>query len=89
MGVAGKSLCLIVFGVVKVRSGIARGVVVMVAMLGLCLCSGCGGLSATPTISPIDFFFPHLLFKNEPRAPGQNDVPFSAAPVKLLAAVHN
>ncbi len=34
------------------------------------LCTGCGGFSATKSISPLDFLLPGLHIQNDRRAPG-------------------
>ncbi len=46
-------------------------------LLMVLLCAGCGGITATKSISPLDFFLPGLL---------QNETPSSTNSISALAA---
>jgi len=60
--------------------------VVMAATLAL-LCCGCGGFSASRSISPASFFIPGgFLMQADPQQPSSNTVP-TPGPVKQFAQV--
>jgi hypothetical protein len=71
---------------VKPNRNFARLVLAPVAML--ILCAGCGGISASRSVSPASFFLPGLL-KAEPKLPTPDDSVPPPAPVKLLASLNN
>jgi hypothetical protein len=61
-----------VYGLVKLNWKHARWMAVLAAILPV---AGCGGLTATKTITPLDFFLPGgLLLENKPLPTPTNGV---------------
>jgi hypothetical protein len=55
------------------------------AVLGLAvLCTGCGGVNASRSVSPLNIFMPATLLQADPKLPSSDPVP-QPAPVQLLA----
>ena len=86
MDVANVTVRAIAYQTVKFNRRFARLVLAPAALL--VLCAGCGGVGVSRSVSPLDFFMPHLL-KAEPKLPMPDDSVPPAAPVKLLASVRN
>ncbi len=84
MDIANVTIRAIAYNAVKLNRRFARLVLAPVATL--ILCAGCGGMGISRSVSPLDFFLPHLL-KAEPTPPTPDDSVPLQAPVKLLASL--
>lgn len=62
------------------RNGISVSLAILAA--GACLCTGCGGISATKSISPASFFLPGLM-----QADPATVIPPAATPASQPAVV--
>jgi hypothetical protein len=83
LGVANIKTRTIVYGLVKLNWKHARILAVLAAVLP---CAGCGGISATKSISPLDFFIPGgLLLQPTPVQLPTNGVVPQPQPDRQLA----
>jgi hypothetical protein len=86
MDIANGTIRIIAYRSVKSNRRFTRLVLAPVATL--ILCAGCGGISASRTVSPINFLVPGLI-KAEPKLPTPDDSVLPPAPAKLFALLDN